>query len=338
MGERALWRHLARLGGVVMLGGLCAACAETAPAPVEMNGAAPGISLESAPPPLAATPAARRIVVHPGQSLGRIALEYHVSKREIIAANHLSPPYQIETGQVLLIPGAAHGAPRAIAAAPLAPLGMPPMAAATPPTAGHPAADIIPLDGPPPAATASPPAAPRPLASQALTPPPAARPSKPPAAPSTAEEASAAPPEPALPHGGRLPWPVHGHVLAGYGAASGGGRNDGINIGAPRGAAVESVDDGVVAYAGNELRGYGNLVLIKHDDGWISAYAHCGDLLVKQGEKVGRGQEIAKVGATGGVGEPQLHFELRRGKRAVDPREFLAPAPSAVRSESARSG
>ena len=99
MGERALWRHLTRLGSAVMLGGLCAACADTAPAPVEMNGAAPGISLESAPPPLAARPAIRRVVVHPGQSLGRIALEYHVPKREIIAANHLSPPYKIEIGQ-----------------------------------------------------------------------------------------------------------------------------------------------------------------------------------------------------------------------------------------------
>jgi murein DD-endopeptidase MepM/ murein hydrolase activator NlpD len=92
---------------------------------------------------------------------------------------------------------------------------------------------------------------------------------------------------------------------------------------------VTAVDTGVVAYAGNELRGYGNLVLVKHPSGWITAYAHCDELLVKRGDAVHRGQVIAKVGTTGGVGEPQLHFELRRGKRPVDPKEFLAPAPSA---------
>ena len=122
---------------------------------------------------------------------------------------------------------------------------------------------------------------------------------------------------------------MRGRVLAGYGVAPGGAHNDGINIAAPRGAPVAAIDGGVVAYAGNEVRGYGNLVLVKHASGWISAYAHCQELLVNKGDKVSPGQTIAKVGATGGVSEPQLHFELRRGKKAVDPREFLAPAPSA---------
>ena len=102
-----------------------------------------------------------------------------------------------------------------------------------------------------------------------------------------------------------------------------GRRNDGINIAAPRGAPVRAVDGGIVAYAGNQLRGYGNLVLIKHPDGLISAYAHCEQLLVQRGEHVARGQVIAKVGETGGVAQPQLHFELRQGDRAVDPRRFL---------------
>ena len=105
----------------------------------------------------------------------------------------------------------------------------------------------------------------------------------------------------------------------------GGGRNDGINIAAPRGTPVRAVEGGVVAYSGNELRGYGNLVLIKHPDGFISAYAHCEELLVKRGQHVKAGQVIAKVGATGGVGRPQLHFELRRGENPVDPKKFLAP-------------
>ena len=142
----------------------------------------------------------------------------------------------------------------------------------------------------------------------------------------------------ASPRGGRFPWPVRGHVLAGYGVAAGGAHNDGINIAAARGAAVTAVDGGIVAYAGNELRGYGNLLLIKHDNGWISAYAHCDELLVRRGDPIHRGQTIAKVGATGGVSEPQLHFELRRGKDPVDPREFLAPAPSAEAGASGRSG
>ncbi len=196
---------------------------------------------------------------------------------------------------------------------------------AGPPAAGHPPPEIIPLDGPPPA---------RPPGAASLT-PPAATAARLPAEPSAAQEAreepaAAAPPaSAALPHGGRFAWPVRGHVLAGYGVAVDGAHNDGINIAAPKGAAIAAIDGGVVAYAGNEIRGYGNLVLVKHPNGWISAYAHCEDLLVKRGDTVRAGQTIAKVGTTGGVKEPQLHFELRRGKKAVDPREFMAPAPSA---------
>jgi murein DD-endopeptidase MepM/ murein hydrolase activator NlpD len=118
-------------------------------------------------------------------------------------------------------------------------------------------------------------------------------------------------------------------MLASYGVAADGTHNDGINIAAPRGTSIEAVEAGIVAYAGNELRGYGNLVLVKHGNGWISAYAHCDELLVKKGDPVYRGKVIAKVGATGGVSEPQLHFELRQGKRPVDPRGYLGAAPSA---------
>ena len=142
-----------------------------------------------------------------------------------------------------------------------------------------------------------------------------------------------APPPPApppAPHGNAaFLWPVRGHVLEGFGAGPGGTHNDGINIAAPRGAAVEAADGGVVAYAGNELRGYGNLILVKHPNGWITAYAHCDMMLVKPGQKVAKGQVIARVGSTGNVGEPQLHFELRRGNKPVDPREYLAPLPTA---------
>ena len=122
-------------------------------------------------------------------------------------------------------------------------------------------------------------------------------------------------------------------MVEGFGTGPEGTHNDGINIAAPRGAAIEATDGGVVAYSGNELRGYGNLILIKHPQGWISAYAHCDLILVKPGQKVARGQVIARVGSTGNVGEPQLHFELRRGKKPVDPREYLAPLSTAVARE-----
>jgi murein DD-endopeptidase MepM/ murein hydrolase activator NlpD len=97
---------------------------------------------------------------------------------------------------------------------------------------------------------------------------------------------------------------------------------------------VEATEAGTVAYTGNELRGYGNLILVKHPNGWISAYAHCDQMLVQRGQKVARGQVIARVGSTGNVSEPQLHFELRRGNRPVDPREFLAPLPTAITKDS----
>jgi murein DD-endopeptidase MepM/ murein hydrolase activator NlpD len=93
---------------------------------------------------------------------------------------------------------------------------------------------------------------------------------------------------------------------------------------------VVAAETGVVAYAGNELRGFGNLLLVKHEDGWITAYAHNDALLVKRGDRVRRGQPIARVGSTGNVGEPQLHFEIRRGSRAVDPGELMEPLPSAA--------
>ena len=140
------------------------------------------------------------------------------------------------------------------------------------------------------------------------------------------------------PDSGTFLWPVRGHVLEAYGSGRDGTHNDGINIAAPRGAAVEAADGGVVAYAGNELRGYGNLILVKHSNGWISAYGHCDQILVKRGDKVARGQTIARVGSTGNVTEPQLHFELRRGNRAVDPREFLAPLPTAGAEKSSPPG
>jgi murein DD-endopeptidase MepM/ murein hydrolase activator NlpD len=172
-----------------------------------------------------------------------------------------------------------------------------------------------------------------PLAAPEAKPAPAvAVPTPPPTVPEAPDYGR--PVTPPVAGGSAFLWPVRGHILATYGTKSDGSHNDGINIAAPRGTAVEAVDAGVVAYTGNELRGYGNLVLVKHANGWISAYAHCDQVLVKRGEKVARGQAIARVGSTGNVSEPQLHFELRRGQHAVDPREFLTPSPTAAAKES----
>ena len=102
------------------------------------------------------------------------------------------------------------------------------------------------------------------------------------------------------------------------------GSSDGINIAVPEGTPVKAAETGVVAYAGSELKGYGNLVLIRHPNGYVSAYAHNGELNVKRGDQITRGQTIAKSGKTGNVSSPQVHFELRKGSTPVDPTEYLA--------------
>jgi murein DD-endopeptidase MepM/ murein hydrolase activator NlpD len=120
-------------------------------------------------------------------------------------------------------------------------------------------------------------------------------------------------------------WPVQGPVLSSFGSKPGGLNNDGINIGAARGTPVVAAENGVVVYAGNEIPGFGNLILIRHADGWATAYAHNDKLLVAKGDSVARGQPIAQVGATGSVTEPQSHFEIRKGNEPVDPLSYLSP-------------
>lgn len=115
-------------------------------------------------------------------------------------------------------------------------------------------------------------------------------------------------------------WPARGRVISGF---SGRGGNEGINIAVPEGTPIKAAEGGTVAYAGNELKGYGNLVLIRHPNGYVSAYAHAGELNVKRGETVKRGQVVAKSGQTGNVSSPQLHFELRKGSSPVDPTPYL---------------
>jgi murein DD-endopeptidase MepM/ murein hydrolase activator NlpD len=286
------------------------------------DGPAPVVSGEAAAAPVEP----ESIKVRPGQTLSGIAHTYHVPMQVIAEANHLTPPYRIEAGRTLIIP--QPGQPAVL-------LASGPGSGASPPKSEEVATStptVVALDRTPlPPAASTPTVAVEPLR-------PDMKPAAVPPASTSEPPAAAPPPRTSTPDSGTFLWPVRGHVLAAYGSGRDGTHNDGINIAAPRGAAVEAADGGVVAYAGNELRGYGNLILVKHSNGWISAYGHCDQILVKRGDKVARGQTIARVGSTGNVAEPQLHFELRRGNRAVDPREFLAPLPTAGAERSSPPG
>ena len=131
-------------------------------------------------------------------------------------------------------------------------------------------------------------------------------------------------PNPEPMSGNSFRWPVKGRIISGFGAKPDGGHNDGINISVPQGTSVQAAENGVVAYAGSELKGYGNLVLVRHANNWVSAYANNEEILVKRGDKVARGQVIAKAGSTGSVNQPQVHFELRKGSRPVDPTKYMS--------------
>jgi murein DD-endopeptidase MepM/ murein hydrolase activator NlpD len=118
-------------------------------------------------------------------------------------------------------------------------------------------------------------------------------------------------------------WPIKGPVVSKFGPKSGGLYNDGINIKAKEGSDVKASEDGVVAYVGNELKGYGNLVIVKHSSGWITAYAHLQNAVAKRGQVVVKGEKIGTVGSTGNVTSPQLYFGLRKGRDAVNPENYL---------------
>jgi len=118
--------------------------------------------------------------------------------------------------------------------------------------------------------------------------------------------------------------PVNGLIISRFGEQADGGRNDGINISVPRGTPVKAAENGVVVYAGDELMGLGNLVLVRHADGWVSAYAHNDEIVVERCDTVERGQTIAHAGVSGSVTKPQLHFELRKNAEPVDPEQHLA--------------
>ena len=279
-------------------------------------------------------PKPREHRVAQGDTVYAISRRYRVDMSTLVKLNQIVPPYTIHVGQVLRIPAPVENEGTVTASAPAAPnaAGTPPLPDPSTPEAPQPSAgpgagqvgvEVEEL-GPPPAGVVSPPEPTLP----ALPAPPATSNS-----PATSQAVPTLKPvtpvvgvvpEPQPRASSRFLWPVNGKVISSFGAKKGGLHNDGINIAAPRGAPVRAAENGIVAYAGNELRGFGNLLLIKHADGWTSAYAHNDQLLVRRGDRVRRGQIIARVGSTGSVTSPQLHFELREGSEAIDPVRLLA--------------
>jgi murein DD-endopeptidase MepM/ murein hydrolase activator NlpD len=123
--------------------------------------------------------------------------------------------------------------------------------------------------------------------------------------------------------GPKFRWPAKGKIIAEFGKRPDGTHNDGINVAVPQGTEVHAAEAGTIAYAGSELKGYGNLILVRHANGWVSAYAHNDQILVSRGDTVKRGQVIAKAGKTGTVDQPQIHFEIRQGSKPVDPLAYM---------------
>jgi murein DD-endopeptidase MepM/ murein hydrolase activator NlpD len=229
-------------------------------------------------------PPSQAHIVRRGDTLYAISRRYGVDMASLARANRLRAPYKIQAGQRLVLPfDTRRGRVAQTQTARAHPAHKPKSPAAT---------DV-------PRGSSSVSGVPRPK--------PAFRPS---------------PPVPQRDAAGFI-WPVEGRVLSSFGTAASALHNDGLNIAAPMGAPVRAADNGVVAYAGDQIRGFGKMLLIKHAGGLITAYAHADKLLVARGDVVSRGQVVARVGKSGGVDSPQLHFEVRRGSQAVDPRKFL---------------
>lgn len=260
-------------------------------APTRAVAAAPA----AAPAPARLAPVAAPVVVRPAPAL---AQTHAPTRTQVAAAPVMAPAKPAAPAPKMQF---VQGAQPAGAAKPTAP--------AKPVAAAQPAVE-------------------KPAAEQAY----AAKPAKLAPAPASASSAddnvkTAALPSPAAEQSGpAFRWPARGRVISAYGSKTSGQTNDGVNIAVPEGTDVKASDDGVVAYSGSELKGFGNLVLIRHSNGWVTAYAHNSALNVKRGDAVRRGQIIAKSGSTGNVSSPQLHFEVRKGAQTVDPIKHLPDA------------
>lgn len=266
------------------------------------------------------------IVVRQGDTLTGLANRYNVPASVILSANGLTRAADVTAGSTIVIPvfnavgsqtassapvaPASRSTPTQVASAPSAPVAAPPrrpQQLAAPQRA--PAATNVATPVQPPARTQQTAAAPVVAPQQNAVAQQAPEAREPAATGSLPNDAG----------GLDFRWPARGRVIAGFGT----GGNEGINIAVPEGTPVRAAESGTVAYAGSELKGYGNLVLIRHDNGFVSAYAHNSELLVKRGDTIRRGQVIANSGRTGNVNAPQLHFEIRKGSDPVDPMPYL---------------
>jgi murein DD-endopeptidase MepM/ murein hydrolase activator NlpD len=246
--------------------------------------------------------AAAIYVVRDGDTVDGIASRFGVPAARIRERNSLNPTDKLSSGQWLEIPDA-----RVVEQA-TAPSGPAPGAPAPAPSTSDGRVTSSDLPAPTGGPSAQPP---KPVASTL--------PAGPAAAPGSAPQPVPVPT--ATP--ARFAWPLRGATLQGFGTKADGGRNDGINIAAASGTPVNAAEAGTVAYVGNEVRGLGNLVLLSHAGGYVTAYAHLDKTSVAKGAAVKKGQPIGTVGQSGGVSQPQLHFEIRHRNKPVDPTTLL---------------
>lgn len=232
--------------------------------------------------------------VRSGDSLYEISRLFNTSTSEIARLNDLRAPYTIKPGQTLRLPSVQ---PKPATVAVKAPVKSVEVASVSQPAPRSPVSSRQ--------ANTAPPEQTKPQAQQiakpvkVTTPPPKRSSSK-------------------------FLTPVDGKVISSYGPKDGGLHNDGVNIAAAKGTPVKAAENGVVVYVGNELKGSGNLILVRHEDRYMSAYAHLDQFMIKRGDTVKRGQTIGTVGSTGAVSVPQLHFEIRKGTKAIDPNGYIS--------------
>lgn len=238
-------------------------------------------------------PPPREYTVQRGDSISDISLLFNVNGGEVIQLNRLQSPYVLRVGQVLRLPSTIpEEKPKSVRLAqPNSPVAKESLPQSKPkPVVETKVQDGVPMPGTKPRAVTT--------ISKVTT-----------QAPKRASS--------------KFLKPVPGRVVSGFGSKKSGLRNDGINISAARGTSVKAAENGVVVYAGNALKGSGNLILVRHANNWMTAYAHLDRINVTKGQTVSRGSVIGKVGSTGSVSEPQLHFEVRKGTSAVNPIEYM---------------
>jgi len=281
--------------------------ADKVPAPAKTSQTAASSATQVAQPPVKAEPAKsptparvqlQIVTVGPGDTLYSISRKYSVPVNDLAVMNDLGAPFRLTVGQKLRVPNLQAAAEKTAAAS-----------AATKTVPATSKANNAPVKK---SDSAKESAAQKDAVKTASAP----------------KQKISSDPKQKLPKivarsSSKFSWPVRGNILSGFGTKPNGLVNDGINISAARGTAVRAAENGVVAYAGNEVKGMGNLIIIQHSGGWMTVYAHLDSMALRRGARVSVGQKIGTVGATGKVDRPQLHFEIRKGTKAYNPSQYL---------------